>query len=174
MHRHIGHQRAGGDITRHRSAQQRLPQRRAGQFDHMEAFARQWNADDFKVFAFARQAKLQPLAACAQQRRFAGVVDRRAGAIFVFDGLIIAVFRFVELAQPGGDLGVIIGDALTLPGDEGGFPSQSRFDRAHGHRQASPLARFDNSEVGGEFDQRRRGGKPHRQRIARGIGEHAA
>ena len=174
VHRHVGDQRAGGDIAQHRPSKQRRAERRAGQFDHVEALARERDADDFEILALARKAKLHGAAARHQQRLVAGVVDRGAGAVLVLDEGVVAPFGLIEPAHPGSDLRVVVSHALALSRDRDRLAGQRRFDRAHGDRQAGALARLDDPESGGEFDQRRRRGKAHREREPDGIGQRAA
>ncbi len=54
MHRHVGDQGAGGDIARRVTAEQGLAQRRAGEFDDIEAGRLERDADNLEVLAFAR------------------------------------------------------------------------------------------------------------------------
>ena len=174
MHRHIGNQRAAGNIARHIAPEQCAPQRRTRQFDDVEALAAERNADDLEVLALARQVELQRGTLGGKERFFPGVVDRSGLAAGLFDVFVVVVLSLTQLLHPGGDLRVIIGDAARLPRDRGDLPRQRRFDGAHGNRQARAFARLDNAKARGEFHQRRCGSELDCERESFGIRQRPA
>ena len=158
MHRHVGDERAGGDIASATAAEQRRPQPRGGELDDVEAAAGERDADHLdraRVLAADREAPGRRVG--AEQRRRPRRLDR-ARLVRTRDRLLVLrpLLGLVEGAQPLRDARVGGDDDIPPPERTHVAPAEVRLDRAHRHRQHTAFRRLDDAEAGGELDQGRR------------------
>ncbi len=86
MHRHVGNERAGSDITRRVAAEQRAAERRAGQLDDIEAGLLERDADDLEILALAGERDThRGCAGSSEDGLLAGVIDAGISAVLVLD-----------------------------------------------------------------------------------------